>query len=162
MYRSPRDGRTPTAGFDVLGAVLGALALALVTYALIEAPDRAVRWSSVAGARRAWPAGVAFVYVERRRPDPMMPPAIFASRQFTAVNLVTLCVYAAFGGFFFLAALQLQVVVGLLGARRRYGAAADDRADAAVLRPLRRPRPSASGRASRSPSARCCARPGCC
>jgi predicted MFS family arabinose efflux permease len=57
-------------------------------------------------------AGVAFVYVEKRRADPMMPLDIFASRQFTAVNLVTLCVYAAFSGFFFLTALQLQVVAG--------------------------------------------------
>uniref|UniRef100_UPI002FDBD0B8 MFS transporter n=1 Tax=Streptomyces sp. IBSBF 2806 TaxID=2903529 RepID=UPI002FDBD0B8 len=56
--------------------------------------------------------GAAFVAVERRRPDPMLPLDIFASRQFTAVNLVTLCVYAAFGGFFFLCAVQLQVVVG--------------------------------------------------
>ncbi|MFD8235226.1 MFS transporter [Streptomyces sp. NPDC059696] len=96
--------------FDVLGAALGALALALVTYALIEAGDGgwAVAVSAVAGPA----AAVAFVVVERRRPDPMMPPDIFASRQFTAVNLVTLCVYAALGGFFFLAALQLQVVVG--------------------------------------------------
>ena len=67
----------------------------------------------------------------------MMPLDIFASRQFTAVNLVTLCVYAAFGGFFFLAALQLQVVVRLLGARRRYGPAAHHRPDAAPLGPLR-------------------------
>ncbi|MFJ4538783.1 MFS transporter [Streptomyces tibetensis] len=96
--------------FDVLGAVLGALALALVTYALIEAGEGGlvVVVSAVAGLA----AAVAFVVVERRRPDPMMPPDIFASRQFTAVNLVTLCVYAALGGFFFLAALQLQVVVG--------------------------------------------------
>ncbi|MZF83609.1 MFS transporter [Streptomyces sp. SID5643] len=96
--------------FDVLGAVLGALALALVTYALIEAGGggAAVAVSAVAGLA----AAVAFVLVERRRPDPMMPPDLFASRQFTAVNLVTLCVYAALGGFFFLAALQLQVVVG--------------------------------------------------
>ncbi|MFC8141745.1 MFS transporter [Streptomyces paradoxus] len=96
--------------FDVLGAVLGALALALVTYALIEAAGGGVvvAVSAVAGLA----AAVAFVLVERRRPDPMMPPDIFASRQFTAVNLVTLCVYAALGGFFFLAALQLQVVVG--------------------------------------------------
>ncbi|PPS69455.1 MULTISPECIES: MFS transporter [Streptomyces] len=96
--------------FDVLGAVLGALALALVTYALIEAGEGGlvVAVSAVAGLA----AAVAFVVVERRRPDPMMPPDIFASRQFTAVNLVTLCVYAALGGFFFLAALQLQVVVG--------------------------------------------------
>ncbi|MGW3913020.1 MFS transporter [Streptomyces sp. NPDC005070] len=96
--------------FDVLGAVLGALSLALVTYALIEAPSGSplVPVTAVAGVA----AGVAFVYVERRRPDPMMPLDIFASRQFTAVNLVTLCVYAAFGGFFFLTALQLQVVAG--------------------------------------------------
>jgi len=103
------DGRTHTR-FDVLGAVLGALALALVTYALIEARSGSlvVAVTAVAGVA----AGVAFVSVEKRRPDPMMPLEIFASRQFTAVNLVTLCVYAAFGGFFFLAALQLQVVVG--------------------------------------------------
>lgn len=97
--------------FDVLGAALGAVALALVTYALIEAGDGSlvvVVLTAVAGVA----AGVAFVHVEKRSPDPMMPPDIFGSRQFTAVNLVTLCVYAAFGGFFFLTALQLQVVAG--------------------------------------------------
>ncbi|MFI6034235.1 MFS transporter [Streptomyces sp. NPDC051315] len=102
-------GRTH-GGFDVLGAVLGALALGLVTYALIEAGE-SPRAAALAGAGGV-AAGVAFGYVERRRPDPMMPPDIFASRQFTAVNLVTLCVYAAFGGFFFLSVIQLQVVVG--------------------------------------------------
>ncbi|MFG2777666.1 MFS transporter [Streptomyces prunicolor] len=103
------DGRKH-GSFDVLGAALGAVALALVTYALIEARNGSlvVALTAVAGVA----AGIAFVYVEKRRPDPMMPPGIFASRQFTAVNLVTLCVYAAFGGFFFLTALQLQVVAG--------------------------------------------------
>ncbi|WBO64860.1 MFS transporter [Streptomyces camelliae] len=98
------------ARFDVLGAVLGALALALLTYALIEARTGSliVALTAVVGLA----AAVAFVQVERHRPDPMLPPDIFASRQFTAVNLVTLCVYAAFGGFFFLVALQLQVVSG--------------------------------------------------
>ncbi|MGV4986276.1 MFS transporter [Streptomyces sp. NRAIS4] len=96
--------------FDVLGAALGALALALLTYALIEARagSLAVTLTGVAGVV----AAVAFAYVERHRPHPMLPPDIFASRQFTAVNLVTLCVYAAFSGFFFLTALQLQVVAG--------------------------------------------------
>ncbi|MFI6009711.1 MFS transporter [Streptomyces sp. NPDC051243] len=96
--------------FDVLGAALGALSLALVTYALIEAGEGSpvVVLTAVAGVV----AGVAFVVVEKRRPDPMMPLDIFASRQFTAVNLVTLCVYAALGGFFFLAVIQLQVVSG--------------------------------------------------
>ncbi|MET9912102.1 MFS transporter [Streptomyces sp. NPDC006476] len=103
------DGRAH-GRFDILGAFLGALSLALVTYALIEARRGSliVAVTAVAGVL----AGVAFVYVEKRRPDPMMPLDIFASRQFTAVNLVTLCVYAAFGGYFFLTALQLQVALG--------------------------------------------------
>ncbi|MET7291548.1 MFS transporter [Streptomyces griseoloalbus] len=96
--------------FDVLGAALGAVALALVTYALIEADEGSVVVAVTAVAGLA--AAVAFVLVEKYRPGPMMPLDIFASRQFTAVNVVTVCVYAAFGGFFFLAALQLQVVVG--------------------------------------------------
>jgi EmrB/QacA subfamily drug resistance transporter len=90
--------------FDVSGALLGALSLALVTYALI-ATD--------------WPAGVLgvvagalFVWAERRHEAPMLPLGLFSSRVFTSVNLVTLLVYAAFGGFFFLIALQLQVVSG--------------------------------------------------
>ncbi|MER6267874.1 MFS transporter [Streptomyces sp900105755] len=92
--------------FDILGAVLGALALGLVTFALIEAGTTSLL--AVAGVA----AAVAFVYVEKRRQDPMLPLDIFASRQFTALNIVTLCVYGAFGGYFFLTALQLQVVAG--------------------------------------------------
>ncbi|MFD0265178.1 MFS transporter [Streptomyces sp. NPDC127106] len=106
------ESRDPAARgrFDVLGAALGAVALGLVTYALIEARSGspAVVAAAVVGVLLA----VAFVWVERRRAEPMLPPDIFASRQFTAVNLVTLCVYAAFGGFFFLIVLQLQVVSG--------------------------------------------------
>ncbi|MFE2595826.1 MFS transporter [Streptomyces sp. NPDC059396] len=100
------ETRAPAAHgrFDVLGAVLGAVALALITYALIG--------EAVLAGLAGVVVAVAFVLVERRREEPMLPPSIFRSRLFTAVNLVTLCVYAAFGGFFFLAALQLQVVVG--------------------------------------------------
>ncbi|WP_320782030.1 MFS transporter [Streptomyces sp. CRN 30] len=98
--RDPRQhGR-----FDVPGAVLGATVLALVTYALIDADPL----SGAAGVL----VGAVFIMLERRRADPLLPPSVFRSRLFTAVNLVTLCVYAAFGGFFFLCALQLQVVVG--------------------------------------------------
>ncbi|MFJ8073690.1 MFS transporter [Streptomyces sp. NPDC096176] len=100
------ESRDPkaTGRFDMLGAFLGAAALGLVTYALIAATV----WAGLLGAA----VGVAFVLVERRAPEPMLPLSIFASRQFTAVNVVTLCVYAAFGGFFFLVVLQLQVVAG--------------------------------------------------
>ncbi|MER5887099.1 MFS transporter [Streptomyces sp. NPDC001941] len=100
------ESRDPSAHgrFDALGALLGAGALALVTYGLIGE----LWWAGVLGVLLA----VAFVLYERRVADPMLPLSLFSSRQFSAVNLVTLCVYAAFGGFFFLAALQLQVVSG--------------------------------------------------
>jgi MFS family permease len=42
----------------------------------------------------------------------MLPLAIFSSRQFSAVNVVTFLVYAALGGMLFLLVLELQVVVG--------------------------------------------------
>ncbi|MGK5630941.1 MFS transporter [Streptomyces sp. URMC 123] len=98
--------------FDAAGAALGALSLGAVTYALIEAPERGASATVLVPAVLGVVLGAVFVAVERRRADPMLPPDIFASRQFTAVNAVTLGVYAAFGGFFFLSVLQLQVVLG--------------------------------------------------
>ncbi|MGP9019976.1 MFS transporter [Streptomyces sp. BR1] len=107
-----RDARVHAGRFDVLGALLGALSLALLTYALIAAPEQGASPVVIGAALAGVLLGMAFVRLERRLADPMLPPEIFASRQFTAVNLVTVCVYAAFAGFFFLAALQLQVVAG--------------------------------------------------
>ncbi|MET8678335.1 MFS transporter [Streptomyces sp. NPDC004647] len=98
--------------FDVAGAALGALSLGAVTYALIGAPEQGASPAVVIAGLGGVLLGVAFVHLERRRDNPMLPPRIFASRQFTAVNAVTLCVYAAFSGFFFLTVLQLQVVLG--------------------------------------------------
>ncbi|MEV7103389.1 DHA2 family efflux MFS transporter permease subunit [Streptomyces atroolivaceus] len=108
------ESRDPDAHgrFDVLGAALAALALALVTYALIEVPEQGASVTVIGAALGGVVLGVAFVQVERRRAEPMVPPSIFASRQFTSVNIVTFCVYAALGGFFFLSAIQLQVVAG--------------------------------------------------
>ncbi|HET6855715.1 MAG TPA: MFS transporter [Streptomyces sp.] len=108
------ESRDPKAHgrFDVLGAALAAVALGCVTYALIEAPAGGASFVVIGSAVLGVVLGAAFLYVEKTRTDPMMPLSLFASRQFTAINVVTLCVYAAFGGFFFLTALQLQVVVG--------------------------------------------------
>ena len=105
-------------GFDVAGAVLAALALAGITYALIEAPAGNGPAGPAAAAVIAIAAAIAFFLVERRRGrspgrvPPMLPLDVFGSRQFTAVNVVTLLVYGAFGGMLFLLVLQLQLVVG--------------------------------------------------
>jgi EmrB/QacA subfamily drug resistance transporter len=106
-------------GFDVAGAALAALALGGITYALIEAPGHPGTpiGPLLAGAGGVI-AGAAFLLVERRRTRspgrvaPMMPLDVFASREFTSINLITFLVYGAFGGLLFLLVLQLQVVSG--------------------------------------------------
>ncbi|GAA2269173.1 MULTISPECIES: MFS transporter [Kitasatospora] len=97
-----------TGRFDVRGAVLAAFALGGVTYALTEG-GRGL--SGIAGAVGLL-LGVLFVRAERRNPQPMLPLELFSSRLFTAVNLVTLCVYGAFSGIFLLLMVQLQTVAG--------------------------------------------------
>ncbi|MEV0535164.1 MFS transporter [Kitasatospora sp. NPDC050463] len=100
-----------TGRFDILGAALAALALGSVTYALTAAGSGLSPEVWVAGAAGLL-LGAAFVVVERRVEEPMLPLGLFSSRLFTAVNLVTLCVYAAFSGVFFLLVVQLQIVSG--------------------------------------------------
>lgn len=104
--------------FDVLGAALAAFALAGISYSLIGATGReAGTVSRVASAIAGGVAAVVFIATERRRgrpgrpgrPAPMVPLDVFASRQFSAINAITFCVYAAFGGMLFLLVLQLQV-----------------------------------------------------
>jgi EmrB/QacA subfamily drug resistance transporter len=96
---------------DVLGAGLGALGLAGTTYALVAAGDSGA--VTVVTAALVGVAGlVGFVVTELRSPHPMLPLGLFAERQFTAANVVTLAVYAAIGAFFFLVVVHLQVVAG--------------------------------------------------
>jgi EmrB/QacA subfamily drug resistance transporter len=97
---------------DVLGATLAALGLAGTTYALIQAPDEGASAAVVLAGAVGVLALVAFVVAERRVPNPMMPLTMFASRQFTAANLVTVVVYAALGGVFFLLVAFLQISMG--------------------------------------------------
>ena len=105
-----RDETAPARGrLDWLGAVLAALALAGITYALIEAPERGMAGLVAVSAVVGIVATVSFVMAERRSPNPMVPLDMFASRQFTAANLVTFAVYAALGGFFFLFVAFLQI-----------------------------------------------------
>jgi EmrB/QacA subfamily drug resistance transporter len=96
---------------DLMGAALAAAGLAGTTYALIEGPTGstvAVAVAAVVGVVSL----VAFAFVERRSRNPMLPLDIFASRQFSAANLVTFAVYAALGGFFFILVAFLQISMG--------------------------------------------------
>ena len=116
-FMAPRhvpETRDPRAGgrLDVLGAVLAAVGLGGTTYALIEAPGGTHVGAVVAAAVVGVLALVAFVLVERRMEHPMLPLSLFRNRQFSAANLVTVVVYAALGGVFFLLVAFLQIAMG--------------------------------------------------
>jgi MFS family permease len=108
------ESRDPAAHgrFDYAGAVLGALTLGGITYALIGAGENMLRPDVVAAAGIGLLSGAAFVVRERRAPVPMLPPGLFKDRQFTGANLATLAVYGALGGAGLFLVLQLQTVLG--------------------------------------------------
>ena len=104
----PESRTTEQGRYDGLGAGLAALALAGITYWLIE-------W----GTGLALPAlgiglvtGAAFLLVERRIEHPMLPLGLFGSRTFSAANAMTLLVYAALGAILFFLVIDLQTVLG--------------------------------------------------
>jgi len=102
-----------TGGLDLAGAAFGAVGLGGLTYGLtswsvhgsVDQPVVVSLLVAVAGL-------VAFVLDQARSPNPMMPLGLFASRVFTAVNVVTAMVYAALAGVFFFVVINLQVVAG--------------------------------------------------
>jgi EmrB/QacA subfamily drug resistance transporter len=108
--RSVPETRDPQAPrrFDALGAVLAALFLGGITYALIE-------WGGAlapAAIVVAVLAAAGYVVDERHSDHPMLPLGIFADRVFSAANVMTLLVYAALGAVLFFLVLQLQTVSG--------------------------------------------------
>lgn len=98
------ESRDPDATEDVdrTGIVLAAVGLAALTYGLIS--------SAIVVSILGLAVLVAFVLQERRAPHPLVPLSMFGHPVFAAANLVTLAVYAALGGTFFLFVLHLQVV----------------------------------------------------
>ena len=94
---------------DYLGAALGTLALAGIVGALMSGPaigftDWRVRGAGLGGVACMG----AFVLIERHVAKPILPLAMFRSRQFSGVNATTFLVYGALSGLFFLLMPQLQ------------------------------------------------------
>jgi EmrB/QacA subfamily drug resistance transporter len=109
------ESRDPSAPrrLDVPGALLAATGLAGLTYALTDGPARGWTAPSVLLPLVAGIAAlIVFVAVEARSPAPLLPLAVFRSRQFSGANLVTFVVYGALGGSIFLVPVHLQQVAG--------------------------------------------------
>jgi EmrB/QacA subfamily drug resistance transporter len=107
------ESRDPEAsgGIDWRGSLLAFLSLGSLAFGLMSAP--VFGWSSpaVIGALLIGLLLLAsFVREEARSDAPMLPLRLFRSRTFSAVNLLTLLLYAALGGaLFFLPFALIQV-----------------------------------------------------
>jgi EmrB/QacA subfamily drug resistance transporter len=90
---------------DWSGALLATIALAGITFALIEAHRPGILIPLVATVGGL--ALVAFLIVETRISAPMLPLGLFRSPTFTGANLLTLFLYTALNGLLFFFPLNL-------------------------------------------------------
>lgn len=98
---------------DGPGAALAALALGGISWALIEGPGRGFSSPAVVTALALGVlAGGLFLRRESRAAEPMLPLELFRSRTFSAANMITFVVYAAFGGVLVLLTVLLQTGLG--------------------------------------------------
>jgi EmrB/QacA subfamily drug resistance transporter len=104
--RAPRPRR-----FDPVGQLLVIVALASLTYAIIEGPRRG--WSSAEILTVFGLALVAFaslIAYELRRKEPLIELRFFRSAPFAGASALAVLVFAGIGGFLFLNTLYLQDV----------------------------------------------------
>ena len=113
-----------SANVDWTGAALAVLGLGTLVFALLESPRLTGHSVVVLGTIAVGVLSlIALVVVERRASTPMLPLGLFASRTFSAANLLTLLLYGAIAIVLWLIPLDLIQV-------QRYSATA---AGAALL-----------------------------
>ena len=104
--------------FDVPGALTGTGGVALLVYGLSNAATSSggvSHWGDapvVAALAAALVLLAAFVVIERRSPQPLLPLRIFSQRMRAGSYLTMLCLATAMFGIFFFMSLFLQNVLG--------------------------------------------------
>src|SRR3954447_9583586 len=108
-----RSQSVSAGGYDIEGAVAATLGTISLVFTLIKADSWG--WTSgrtVAGFAIAAALIIAFVFIERRHRDPLVPLRIFSNRSLAASDATFLLVAAALFGMFFFCTLYLQQVLG--------------------------------------------------
>jgi EmrB/QacA subfamily drug resistance transporter len=108
-----RSAAAADRGYDAGGAI----AITLGTIALVFTLIKADTWGwgsgrTIAGFAAAALLIAAFVGIERRHPDPLVPLRIFSNRSLAASDATMLLVAAALFGMFYFCTLYLQQVLG--------------------------------------------------
>ncbi|HEY1164285.1 MAG TPA: MFS transporter [Chitinophaga sp.] len=96
---------------DFPGAVTVMLGLALFTFGFLRMPAVGLsHWQVYGSLALGLLLLIAFVYIEKKSPHPMMPLQLFANRSFSGANLLTFFLYAGLGaGMLFLSLNLVQV-----------------------------------------------------
>jgi EmrB/QacA subfamily drug resistance transporter len=108
-----RSESVANSGYDILGAVAITLGTIALVFTLIKADSWG--WTSgrtIAGFVVSVVLIAAFVVIERRHADPLVPLRIFSNRSLSAADATLLLVVAALFGMFFFLTLYLQQVLG--------------------------------------------------
>jgi len=102
-----------TGGLDWLGSIVIALAVGGLAFGLIRGQEREWRDALAFGALAVGAvAAVLFPILMLRRRDPLIPLSLFASREFTVINLSTFLIYGALYVTFQFQGLFLQGTLG--------------------------------------------------
>lgn len=113
VWRIPESRSASARSIDWLGATLATVGLGGLVSGFLESVNLGWRnplvfGSSIVGAGCL----TAFMFAENHVSAPMLPLTLFASHSFSGANLLTLCLYAAIGIFFFVFPLNLVQVQG--------------------------------------------------
>jgi EmrB/QacA subfamily drug resistance transporter len=110
----PRDPESEARRrFDVPGALSATLGISLLVFALVQGPGYG--WGSpgiLASAAAALALLVAFVDIERRSRDPLVPPRLLANRNLATATAVAFLFWATFGSVLYFLTLYFQEVHG--------------------------------------------------
>ncbi len=109
----PESRVSHRAAFDVPGAVLSALAMAALVYALSQVHTADQQPASFLTALIiGLVAAVGFVLVERRSRSPLVPPRLLGIATIARANLLGLILVASYSGMLFVLTLYLQEGLG--------------------------------------------------
>jgi EmrB/QacA subfamily drug resistance transporter len=108
-----RSAAGAKSGYDVEGAVTITLGVIALVFTLIKADSWGwTAWPTIVGFGISAVLIAAFVLIERRHDDPLVPLRIFSNRSLSAADATLLVVAAALFGMFFFLTLYLQQVLG--------------------------------------------------
>jgi EmrB/QacA subfamily drug resistance transporter len=97
---------------DGRGAGLAGVALAGITYGLIEGPADSWQAKSLVSLIGGLVIAGIFLWYERRSKDPMVRLSLFRSRNFSGSNAMTFAMYGALAGFMFALVIYMQTKLG--------------------------------------------------